>query len=292
MVLPCKAMAAHDARVEIEFLKMSGCGDDVVVVDCFRQPLAVQADLPRLARQCLDRGTGIGGSALLLVGPGSAGDRLSARAFQPDGAEGDPSGHALRCIARYATDAGLVSSTEFFLDTRRGDVRAQAIDSRNIRLDLGIPVSPEAAAEIRESPAAAFTVALEVGGRLLSYTPVSVGTPFGIFFVPGFDSSMDRTARRIARHPGFPAGAGVAFAQVIDRETLGLRAWDRARRVPSCSCAAAAVVAAVVNGFCDREVFVRLPGGDLFLEWREETNRLHLTGPALYAFTGTYPFEE
>jgi diaminopimelate epimerase len=234
----------------------------------------------------------VGGNALVLVGPGSAGGRLSVRAFQPDGAESDPSGHALRCAARYATDAGLVSSTEFAVETRRGVVRAQAIDSRNIRLDLGLPVSPEAAAEIRESPAAAFAVSLEVGGRLLSYTPVSVGTPFGIFFVPGFGSSTERAARRIALHPGFPAGAGVAFAQVIDRETLGLRAWDRGRRVPSCSCAAAAVVAAVVNGFCDREVFVRLPGGDLFLEWREETNRLHLTGPALYTFTGTYPFEE
>jgi diaminopimelate epimerase len=282
----------HDTRVEIEFLKMHGCGEDVIVVDCFRQPFAVQADLPRLARCCLERGTGVGGTALVLIGPGSAGGRLSARAFQPDGADSDPSGHALRCAARYATDAGLVSSTEFVIETRRGDVRAQAIDSSNIRLDLGLPVSPEAAAEIRESPAAAFTASLEVGGRLLPYTPVSVGTPFGIFFVSGFDSSTERTARRIARHPGFPVGAGVAFAQVIDRETLAVRSADRVRHVPSCSCAAAAVVAAVVNGFCDREVFVRLPAGDLFLEWREDTNRLHLTGPARYSFTGTYPFEE
>lgn len=278
--------------MEIEFLKMNGCGDDVVVVDCFRQPLVVQAGLNRLARACLDRGSGVGGNALVLVGPGAAPGRLSARAFDPDGSESAPSGHALRCVARYATDAGLVTSTEFPIETRRGAVRAQAIDSRNIRLDLGLPVSPETAAEIRESPSSAFHVSLEVGGRLLSYTPVSVGTPFGVFFVAGFDSAADRTARRIARHPAFPAGAGVAFAQVVDRETLALRAWERGRRVPSCSSAAAAVVASVVNGFCDREVFVRLTGGDLYLEWHEGTNRLHLTGPALYAFTGSYPFEE
>jgi diaminopimelate epimerase len=290
--LSATTVTVHDALVEIEFLKMNGCGEDVVLVDCFRHPFAVQADLPRLARRCLDRGTGVGGTALVLVGPGSGDGRVSARAFQPDGDEDDPSGHALRCVARYATDAGLVSSTEFVAETRRGDVRAQAIDSRNIRLDLGSPVSPEAAAEIRESPEAAFTVSLEVDGRLLSYTPVSVGNPFGVFFVPEFDSATERAARRIGRHPGFPAGAGVALVRVIDRETLALRAWDRGRRAPSCSCAAAAVVAAVVNGFCDREVFVRLPGGDLYLEWREDTNRLHLTGPALYAFTGTYPFEE
>jgi diaminopimelate epimerase len=282
----------HDARVELGFLKMNGCGEDVVLVDCFRQPLAVQADLPRLAHRCLDRGTGVGGTALLLVGPGSRSGCVAARAFQPEGGEGDPSGHALRCAARYATDAGLVSSTEFAVETRRGDVRAQAIDSSNIRLDLGLPVSLETAAEIRESPEAAFTVSLEVDGRLLSYTPVSVGSPFGVFFVPGFDAATERTARRIGRHPGFPAGAGVALVRVIDRETLALRSGDRSRRVPSCSCAAAAVVAAVVNGFCDREVFVRLPGGDLYLEWHEDSNRLHLTGPASYAFTGTYPFEE
>jgi diaminopimelate epimerase len=278
--------------VEIEFLKMHGCGEDVVLVDCVRQPLAVQADLPRLAGRCLDRGSGVGGSALLLAGPGSADGRLSARAFEPDGAEADPSGHALRCVARYATDAGLVSSTTFLVETRRGDVRAEAIDSRNIRLDLGAPVSPEAAAEIRESPAGVFTAAVEVDGRLLTYTPVSVGTAYGVFFVPGFDATSARTGRRVAKHPGFPHGAGVAFVQVIDRETLALRAWDRGRTVPSSGCAAAAVVAAVVNGFCDREVFVRLAAGDLYLEWREDTNRLLLTGPALYAFTGTFPFEE
>jgi diaminopimelate epimerase len=62
--------------------------------------------------------------------------------------------------------------------------------------------------------------------------------------------------------------------------------------VPGSGCAAAAVVAAVVNGFCDREVFVRLPAGDLYLEWREDSNRLLVTGPAVYAFTGTFPFEE
>jgi len=270
---------------------MNGCGEDVVLVDCFRQPLAVQADLPRLARRCLDRGTGVGGTALILVGPGSRDGRVSARAFLPL-AEDDPSGHALRCAARYATDAGRVSSTEFVLETRRGDVRAQAIDSSNIRLDLGSPVSPQTAVEIRESPAAVFTLPLELDGRLLSYTPVSVGAPFGVVFVPGFDAATARMARRIARHPGFAAGAGVALVRVIDRETLALRTADGHRRVPSCSCAAAAVVAAVVHGFCDREVFVRLPGGDLYLEWREDTNRLYLTGPALYAFTGTYPFED
>lgn len=285
-------MASHDPCVEIQFLKMSGCGEDVVVVDCFRQPLVVQTGLDRLARRCLDRGLGVGGNALVLVGPGAAIGRISARAFSPDGSEGDPSGHALRCAARYATDAGHVTSTEFSIETRRGEVLAQAIDSRNIRLDLGLPVSPDAAAEIRESPASAFHVSIEVDGRLFSYTPVSIGTPFGVFFVPGFDSAVDRTARRIALHPAFPVGAGVAFARVVNRETMVLRAWERGRRVPSCSSAAAAVVAGVVNGFCDREVFVRLKGGDLYLEWDEGTNRLHLTGPALYAFTGTYPFEE
>jgi diaminopimelate epimerase len=282
----------HDVQVEIEFLKMHGCGEDVVLVDCVKQPLAVQADLGRLAARCLDRATGVGGTALLLAGPGSADGRLSARAFEPDGAEADPSGHALRCAARYATDAGLVASTTFFIETRRGDVRAEAIDSRNTRLDLGAPVSPEVAAEIRESPTAAFTASIEIEGRLLTYTPVSVGATYGVFFVPGFDAATVRAGRRIARHPGFPPGAGVAFAQVVDRETLVLRAWDRGRRVPGSGCAAAAVVAAVVNGFCDREVFVRVPAGDLYLEWREDSNRLLLTGPALYAFTGTFPFEE
>jgi diaminopimelate epimerase len=277
--------------VELAFLKMQGCGEDVVVIDCSKQPQAADADLPALARLSLDRGFGIGGHSLLLVAPGRDG-RVAVRTFDPRGEEVAPSGHALRCAARYASDAGVVSSTAFSAVTARGDVRLRIIDSVNVTIDLGAPVSQETLAEIRESPDDSFSRSIAIGGRELAWTPVAVGAPFGVFFVPDFERPLASTARRIARHPDFPAGTGIAFAQVCDRESLRLRAWEAGRSSASCDAAAAAVVAAVVSGFADREVFVHLAGGDLFLSWTEDDNRLHLTGPASYVFTGTFPFGE
>lgn len=269
---------------------MQGCGEDVVVLDCFHQPLAVQADLAALARRVLDRARGVGGEALLLLGPGSA-EKVLVRSFALDGSEGEPSTHALRCAARYASDSGAVSHTSFALETLHGAVRVQMVDSVNVRVDLGVPAAPDTLAEIRESTAASFTRTVSLDGRELAYVPVSVGTPFGIFFVPDFSFPMTTMARRIVRHPDFPDGTGVCFTLVQDRGCLRLRAWEGGRRKVSCPAAAAAVVAAVVSGFADRDVLARMPGGDLYLEWGED-NRLRLTGPAVYVFTCTFPFEE
>jgi diaminopimelate epimerase len=281
----------HDGGVQLDFLKMQGCGEDVIVVDCFKQPLAVQADLGALARLALDRSLGIGGEALLLLGPGGE-QRLSLRAFGPDGVEARPSGNAVRCAGRYACDSGLVSATAFAVETDGGAVRVQVVDSVNVRIDLGTPVAADTLAQIRESPASSFTRTIALEGRELAYVPVSVGEPFAVFFVPSFSFPVLTTARRIARHPGFPAATGIAFARVRDRESLKLRTWEAGRLTPSCAGAAAAVVAAVVSGFTDREVFVRMRCGDLFLEWMETDNRMRLTGPAAYVFTGSFPFEE
>jgi diaminopimelate epimerase len=121
---------------------------------------------------------------------------------------------------------------------------------------------------------------------------VSFGASYGIFFVPAFDFPFRRTAREVVRHPEFPARTGVAFVQVCNREEIRLRVWEGQENGSSCAAAAAAVVAAAVSGFSDREVFVHLAGGDLFIQWKERDNRLYVTGPAAYVFTGTYEFEE
>ena len=116
-----------------------------------------------------------------------------------------------------------------------------------------------------------------MGDRTVSYTPVSLGTPRAIVFVENFSFPVAGTARRIAEHPDFAAGVGIGFVQVCDRETLRVRTWS-ARDPPGPrsqagdgDCAAAALVAAVVHGFTDREVFAQVPGGTVFLQWDEST---------------------
>jgi diaminopimelate epimerase len=290
--------------MEIDFLKMQGGGDDLVVLDRFprgdAQPedeAPVDLDFARLAVRILDRFTGVGGNSLVVLGRGSK-ERLFARGFDAAGAEAPLSSAGLRCVARYASDSGIVSEGDFRIETTGSAARVTVIDSVNVRVDMGMPFGPDQAAEIREKPAASFTRGIVVGDRIVSYTPVSLGAPRAILFVDHFDFPVARTARRIAAHPDFAEGVGIGFAQVCDRENLRIRTWDAPRRegiAPKggdCDCAAAAVVASVVHGFTDRECFAQLAGGTVFLQWDERDNRIYLTGPGLYVFTGTYDFEE
>jgi diaminopimelate epimerase len=157
---------------------------------------------------------------------------------------------------------------------------------------MGPPLSGEKAAEIRESLSESFTRSILVQGRSVTYTPISIERSYAMIFVPGFSFPVRRTAREIASEADFPQATGIGFVQVISREELRLRIWEAPDGRPAdvCACASAALVAAVVNGFTDREVFIHLPGGTLFLQWEESDSHIWLTGPASYVFTGTFDF--
>jgi diaminopimelate epimerase len=279
--------------MEIEFLKMQGCGDDSILLKAAQLPPGFDSELPAVAREMLDRRFGVGSNTLVFMGTTEE-KGLFARGFDPQGEEPALPCHAARCVARYASDSGAAGGQDFSVWTPDGRVRVQIIDSTNVRVDMGVPMGSETQAEIREKPSESFTKSLLVDGRNLSYTPISLGRSYAMFFVPDLAFPLNRTARHIAQQPDFPALTGIGFVKVYNREELRLRAWEAKGEAPGdeCACAAAALVASVVNGFADREVFIHLPGGDVFLQWGESDNHLWLTGPAVYVFTGTYDYEE
>ncbi|HUI70901.1 MAG TPA: diaminopimelate epimerase [Spirochaetia bacterium] len=277
--------------MEIEFLKMQASGDDSILVRTTHLAPGAEPLLPAIAQRILDRSFGVGGNALLLLGPTEQ-DEVVVRSFDPQGGEPALSFHAIRCIARYASDSGAAHRADFVMRTAEGPIRVQIIDSSNVRVDMGMPMSSEMRTEIRESPNDSYTRSLLVDGRSLSYTPISLDRPYAIFFVPDLAFPINRTARKIAEQPEFPAGTGIGFVKVYSTDEIRLRTWDGGYEKDECACAAAALVASVVQGFTDREVFIHLKGGDVFLQWEETDNHLWLTGPAVYVFTGTYDFEE
>jgi len=279
--------------MEIDFLKMQGCGDDVILVDAAKNHSGLAESVGRLTRGMLDRSRGVGGNSLLYLGRGDR-DRLDLRGFTADGEQSVVSANALRCAARYGSDSGAVTVDEFTIETAGGPVKAQIIDSVNVRVDMGMPLSRETQAEIREMSRESFTRSILVEGRSVSYTPISLGRSYALLFVPDFSFPVNRTARRIAAQPDFPSETGIGFVQIFNREEMRLRVWEGGEKYPGdeCACAAAALVASVVNGFADREAFVHLRRGDIFLQWEEGENRIWLTGPAQYVFSGIYEFEE
>ena len=277
--------------MEIDFLKMQGCGDDVVLLDGARVPAKTPEHLPHLAQRILNRSFGVGGNSLVVLGT-SAGGVLPVRCLDADGDVCPVSCNAARCAARYATDSGTVSTNDFTIECGGHGTREQIIDSAHVRVDMGSPFSGEKTAEIRESLRESFTRAILVSGRSVTYTPISLGRSYAMIFVPNFAFPLRRTAREIAAQPDFPEGTGIGFVQVNSREELRVRIWDAPGETTSdeCACASAALVAAVVNGFADRELFVHLPGGNIFLQWEESDNHIWVTGPAVYVFTGTFDF--
>jgi len=279
--------------MEIDFLKMHGCGDDVVVVDGTRLAEEVQRDFPRLAHRILDRRKGVGGNSLAVLLK-REGNLLPVHCFDPEGDERELPCAAARCAARYAADSGAVNTNDFQIVSGGRKMRAQVIDSTNVRVDLGSPVTLEKEAEIRESLRESFSRSVLVNGRAVTYTPISLGPSYAMVFVPDFSFPVRRTGREIAGAPDFPDGTGVAFVQVCSREEIRLRTWETPDEPnpDDCASAAAALVASVVNGLADREVVARIPGGDLFLQWEESDNHIRVTGPAAYVFTGTFDFPE
>jgi diaminopimelate epimerase len=280
--------------MEIDFLKMQGCGDDAVVVNAATVPVEALSRLSELARRILDRNFGVGGNSLVILGSSDDAD-LSLRSFDPEGDEVPISCNAARCAARYATDSGAVKTSDFTIAAMSRQIRMQIIDSANVRVDMGVPLSRETEQEIKESNRESFTRSILVEGRTISYTPISLGRPYAMLFVPDFSFPLRKTARGISSQPDFPDDTGIGFIQVFSREEIRLRVWEGDEGVPGdeCACASAALVASVVNGFTDREIFVHLRGGDIFVQWADDGgNHIWLTGPAGYVFTGIYDFAE
>jgi diaminopimelate epimerase len=276
--------------MEIDFLKMQGCGEDGVVLDGSRLGHEGRSRLPLVAERMLERSHGVGGRWLIVLDRGS---EPTVRCWAPNGVETDLPCSAACCAARYASDSGIVSTDPFSMRASPGPLRAQVIDSANVRVDLGRPFGPERQAQILESARGAFTRSLLVEGRQVTYTPISLGRSYAMVFVPQFSFPVRGTARAISQADDFPEETGIGFVQVCSRERLRLRVWEPDRGDPADTgqCAAAALVASVVNGFTEREAFVQVPNGEAFLQWEEADNHIRLTGPASYVFTGTYDFE-
>ncbi len=279
--------------MEIDFIKMHGLGNDYVFVDCIKHGTPDEQHLLDLAQKVSHRNYGVGGDGLVLILPGTE-HRLRMRIFNADGSEAEMCGNAIRCIGRYAYDSGAVTEKSFGIETPKRLIELEVIDSRNIQVDLGAPVTIDEESEMHETAEGNCTESLIVEGKEHTYTPVSMGNPHAVVFVPDYGFDLHKLGRAIELHRAFPNRTNVEFVRVFSREEIRMRVWERGSgETLACGTgASAAVVASVLNGFTDREVLVHLKGGDLFIHWSEKTNHVYMTGPADYVFTGRYYYEE
>jgi diaminopimelate epimerase len=272
--------------MQIEFTKMHGAGNDVIVFEAPRDgrlPTAVQW------RALADRHKGIGfDQAMVIEPPRRAGTQAYYRIFNSDGGEVEQCGNGVRCVASYLLRRGDVTHGEVLLDSPAGPVRAHIHDPGVVSVDMGEPnfdpksLPFEASAEAHVYPLAVAGTEVEIGA-------VSMGNPHAVLTVASAASApVDRLGPAIERHPRFPRRVNVGFMEIVDKSRIRLRVYERgAGETLACGTGACAAVAVGRrHGRLDSTVAVELPGGILEISWNGPGEHIWMKGPAAVSFTG------
>ncbi len=276
----------------MKFTKMHGAGNDYVYVNCFEQ--VELGEVSELAKAISDRHFGVGGDGLVLICPS---ERADARMimYNADGSEAEMCGNAVRCVAKFVFDHGIAAKEELTIETGRGVLALQCsvsdgkVDRVRVNMDEPILVSSEIPTTLAGDPP--VQVPLEVGGRTLEVTCVSMGNPHAVTFVDEVnDDWVLNMGPQVEVHEAFPRKINAEFIQVVSRSEIIMRVWERGSgETLACGTGAcASVVAGVLAGLLDRKLLVRLTGGDLEIEWAE-SGEVYMTGPASEVFSGEWP---
>ncbi len=271
----------------IDFTKMHGLGNDFVVIDVINHPITFTS---RQVRALADRRFGIGCDQLLLVEHShSRGVDFRYRIFNADGSEVQQCGNGARCFARFVRDKGLTDKDEIVVETASGIITLYIEDSGLVRVNMGVPnFSPASLPFNAQSEQLVYE--LELDGDVLPIGVVSMGNPHVVLEVADIERApVESLGPQLESHPLFPERVNVGFMQVLSKEHIRLRVYERgAAETLACGTGACAAMAVGHRwGQLADEVTVSLPGGDLQIRWPGEGEELWMTGPATTVFEGT-----
>ena len=272
--------------MRIKFTKMQGVGNDFVVVEAMSRPIALTGEQ---VRQIADRRFGVGCDQVLLIEPPRTPDTdFHYRIFNSDGGEVEQCGNGARCFLRYVRDHGLTSKAEIRVGTRAGIIVPRLEADGRVTVDMGAPQFEPARIPF-EAPARALTYPLDVDGRSVEVSALSLGNPHAVQVVPDIERApVASEGPLIERHPRFPRRVNAGYFEVVSRRHIRLRVYERgAGETLACGTGAcAAVVAGISRGLLDRDVTVTTRGGDLGISWAGAAAPVMMTGPAETVFEG------
>ena len=265
---------------------MHGLGNDFVVIDAIGQNIDLTAEQVRFIA---DRHFGVGCDQLLLVErPVRENADFKYRIFNADGGEVAQCGNGARCFARFVRDKKLTDKDEVTVDTNAGQLLLRFIDGGLITVNMGVPRhAPEQIPLLISDEALLYSV--EIDGSVVKFSAVSMGNPHAVIRVNDVgDAPIEVVGARLEHHHLFPQRVNVGFMQVVNRQRIKLRVYERgAAETLACgSGACAAVVAGIEQGLLDNNVSVGLPGGDLLIEWAGRGQPVFMSGPAVSVYEG------
>ena len=271
----------------LSFTKMHGLGNDFVVLEAINAPIELT---PAQARRIADRSFGVGCDQILIVGPPRAGNAdFSYRILNADGSESGQCGNGARCFVRYVRETGLTDKKAVVVDIRDGQMTLEALDDDTFSVALGVPgFAPSDVPLAGFAAAQRYTLDDGPGGPVM-FAAVSFGNPHAVLDVADIDTAPVATlGPALESHRVFPERVNVGFRQIVARDHIRLRVFERgAGETLACgSGAAAAVVTAIAAGMLDRDVRVDLAGGTARVVWDGPGTPAYLIGPAERVFDG------
>ncbi|MBF0455892.1 MAG: diaminopimelate epimerase [Magnetococcales bacterium] len=265
----------------IPFIKMHGLGNDFILFDHRERPLEIT---PERAALWADRRLGVGCDQIVQIVSPTAGDPAAIgemRIFNADGSRAEMCGNAARCVAKYLRQIMRLPDETLVLQTLAGPISIHPRPGGLEAVDMGRPVCGQSGESITIQQGVSYT-----------FTEISMGNPHCVIFMPevaGFPLAV--VGPQLECHSRFPNRTNVECVQVLDRQQIRMRVWERGVGItPACGTGAcAAAVAAMLNGLTDRQVRVVLDGGELDIHWRSD-DHVVMTGPASESFRGEINF--
>lgn len=273
----------------MEFTKMQGCGNDYVYVNGFENKI----DNPnKLSEIVSDRHFGIGSDGLIVINPSEKAD-FKMSMYNADGSEGKMCGNGIRCVAKYVYDNKMTDKTTITVETLSG-IKTLELNVKNdkvetVKVNMGTPILLPKDVPVVSDKDKVIDEPIVIDDKEYRITCVSMGNPHAITFIENTDDlKIETIGPKFENNPIFPDRVNTEFIQVLDRNTVKMRVWERGSgETFACGTGACAtVVACVLNGLTDDKVTVKLLGGDLFIEYNREENTVYMTGPAKVSFTG------
>lgn len=283
----------------MKFTKMHGCGNDYIYVNGFQETISPEQK-PELVRRLSDRHFGIGGDGVIFINPSKEAD-FEMEMYNADGTRAQMCGNGIRCVAKFVYDKGLTDAEHIsvisagsvkYLDLtveRNPKLPGDRGKVKLVRVNMGSPILEPDKIPVLAEGETVVNQPIFVEDEEYRMTCVSMGNPHAVVFAEGVaDMKLEQIGPLFENHVRFPERVNTEFVEVIDRQNVFMRVWERGTgETLACGtgCCATAV-ACVLNGLTDCKVTVKLLGGELLIEWEREKNIVYMTGPATTVFEG------
>jgi len=275
--------------VDIKFTKMHGCGNDYIYINCFETEIESPEALAILLS---DRHIGIGGDGIVLILPSEIAD-AKMRMFNMDGSEGNMCGNAIRCVGKFLYDNGIVKKNQIQIETKSGIKYLTLLIENNevnsVKVDMGDAILRAEEIPVKLSGEIVIAKKVNIGDTDYEITCVSMGNPHAVVFCENLNElKLNKIGPLFENNEIFPDKVNTEFVEIIERNHLKMRVWERGSgETQACGTGACATaVASVLNGYCDKntDIKIQLLGGELIIKYTDET--VFMTGNCKKVFDG------